>query len=318
MTSETPQFRRTDDAVIRIGGADALSFLQTKLACDTRRWRMTGGGFGLATDINGKLLFEGHFALGDDGAVYAVMPSTVADAAVEHIDRYVIMEKVEAARLPGACTWVALGDAAGEALERSDDEEPARARPVTWTDVDLVAFRSPGPVPGATRWWIVASNADDAGRDTVEEALVDHGFIRARLDAIHDADVRAGVPALGRDYETGATIPIEAGLWNGVSLSKGCYLGQEVLERLFSRGAAAKRLVRFAVDGDEVAPGTTLRMEGGEVGTVTSSVTDAAGAIGMAWLKRKALADPSGVTLDGDGRAVRVLGLVGGPDPENP
>ncbi|GIV83693.1 MAG: glycine cleavage system protein T [Candidatus Roseilinea sp.] len=71
--------------------------------------------------------------------------------------------------------------------------------------------------------------------------------------------------------------PLEAGLWNAVSFNKGCYIGQEIIARMESRGQIAKKLVRLTSSADSLSPGEELRAEGGEVvGKVTSAARDAA------------------------------------------
>lgn len=72
-------------------------------------------------------------------------------------------------------------------------------------------------------------------------------------------------------------IPLEAGLWGAVSFDKGCYVGQEIIARMESRGQIARKLVRLTVSAGSLSPGEELLAEGGEVvGKVTSAVRGAA------------------------------------------
>lgn len=303
-----------DDAtVVRIGGADALSFLQSKLTSDTRRWRIHGGGYALATDINGRILFDGHFAL-DGGTILAVIPSSVAHGAVEHLERYVIMEDVELA-IEETPTVIAVGGPdAHRMLGVDPDDEPSRARAVTLGEASPKVFFAPGPVAGAGHWLAVV-----CGGDTLPaiRAMTDRDAVQITRQELEAMEVRQGIPRLGRDFWIDRTLPLEAGLWNGVSLSKGCYLGQEVLERLFSRGSAARRLVVLEWDGAALEPGTPIRCGDEEVGALTASAPNGSGSVGMGWLKRRALDSDEPVVADG-GTPLRVAGLVGGPDPESP
>lgn len=73
---------------------------------------------------------------------------------------------------------------------------------------------------------------------------------------------------IGEDY-----IPLEAGLRSAVSFTKGCYIGQEIIARMDSRGQMAKRLMRLRLNGPAAA-GEALLAEGAAAGTLTSVAGD--------------------------------------------
>lgn len=102
------------------------------------------------------------------------------------------------------------------------------------------------------------------------------------------ARIAAGWPKMGAEIEPGSTIPATTGIvMLAVNFQKGCYPGQELVERMDSRGADAPRSLRI-VDLDEgVAVGAAVTdADGTEVGTVTSVSGD--GGIGLAYVKRGA------------------------------
>ena len=91
------------------------------------------------------------------------------------------------------------------------------------------------------------------------------------ISAYESLRIEAGQPAfpneIGEEH-----IPLEAGLWSAVSFSKGCYIGQEIIARMESRGQIARKLVRLALAGPagSAAPGSRLLSEAGDVGVLTS------------------------------------------------
>jgi folate-binding protein YgfZ len=97
--------------------------------------------------------------------------------------------------------------------------------------------------------------------------------------------VQAGWPRMGVEIESGTTIPAETGVTPlAVNFKKGCYPGQELVERMDSRGAAAPRsLCRLQV-ADGSAPGDPILIDGTEVGHLTS--VDGTTALG--YVKRSA------------------------------
>lgn len=116
------------------------------------------------------------------------------------------------------------------------------------------------------------------GFDVLGE-VTDTGSVEVRpAAALDDLRIRLGVPAMGRELD-GSTIPAAAGIVDrSVDFEKGCYVGQELVARIDSRGSNTPtnlRGLRLPADAD-IAPGSPLVVEGDEVGTVTSVSAEAA------------------------------------------
>jgi tRNA-modifying protein YgfZ len=93
------------------------------------------------------------------------------------------------------------------------------------------------------------------------------------VDPVTEAGrIKAGWPRMGAEIVPGETIPAETGLAAvAVSFTKGCYPGQELVERMDSRAATAPRSLRRLTVAPGTAPGDPVTDdEGSEVGTVTS------------------------------------------------
>lgn len=86
--------------------------------------------------------------------------------------------------------------------------------------------------------------------------------------------IEGGIPRFGQDMDD-ETIPLEAGIESrAISLTKGCYVGQEVIIRILHRGhgRVAKKLVGLTIDADAPpAAGATLTVDGRDAGAITSS-----------------------------------------------
>ncbi len=84
--------------------------------------------------------------------------------------------------------------------------------------------------------------------------------------------IEAGIPRYGIDI-TEDNLILETGLNHAVSFNKGCYLGQEVVERIRSRGHVNKNLTGLVIDGEKPATiGSKVLFAEKEIGTITSSV----------------------------------------------
>ena len=115
----------------------------------------------------------------------------------------------------------------------------------------------------------------------------------------------------------GTTNPFELGLSPLVHLNKGCYLGQETVAKLASRGEVKQQLRSWRTPSSELVGtvpqrGTVLRREGERAGVITSAleIPSAQGAprewIGLALVRRQALAAPQ-LSLDNDQGTIQLF-----------
>jgi aminomethyltransferase len=81
--------------------------------------------------------------------------------------------------------------------------------------------------------------------------------------------IRAGRPGVGRELTT-EYIPLELGLWDEISFTKGCYTGQEIIARMESRNRLARMMVSLQLD-NPVKNDTELYIEGKSAGKITSA-----------------------------------------------
>jgi tRNA-modifying protein YgfZ len=152
--------------------------------------------------------------------------------------------------------------------------------------------------------------ASDLGVDVFCDAEVTEGVRGALLaagaeevseSAAEVVRVESGRPRYGVDLDANV-IPQEADLnERAVSFTKGCYVGQETVARLFYRGKPNRHLRGLRLSAP-VEPGTPLRLGEKEVGRLTSvAVSPALGPIGLALVRRQA--EPGSTLAAGDGTA---------------
>jgi len=134
----------------------------------------------------------------------------------------------------------------------------------------------------------------------------------AQIPAASEADLRQvrienGLPRFGEDIRE-TTLPQESGQMHAVNYQKGCYIGQEIVERIRARGHVNKKLVRLAIDAAEAPPpGAALTADGQEAGEITSAVySPELGHVAALGYLRVAYAEP-GKVLDARGVPVKVL-----------
>lgn len=135
--------------------------------------------------------------------------------------------------------------------------------------------------PVAGDGYFVMTNAAD--REAIPGALSAVGLPLIDEAAYDYLRIEAGLPRFGREL-TLDYIPLEAGLWADVSFSKGCYVGQEIIARMESRGKLAKRLVRLRPAAPVVA-GTEISAGGRVVGSITSAADGSGGPVALGYVK---------------------------------
>ena len=122
------------------------------------------------------------------------------------------------------------------------------------------------------------------------------------MQALNALRLEAGIPWFPIDFND-TVIPHEAAVESThISFSKGCYTGQEIVERVRSRGHVNRRRTQLKFSTQEAPPaGTKLRADGSEVGYVTSTAfsPSAGTAIGMGYIRREHNSPGSIIEFDG-------------------
>src|SRR5450432_3335258 len=236
-------------AVVRIGGADRLSWLHNLTT--QRLDKLAAGGSAEALVLSPQGHVEHHLQLVDDGeAVWVYVEPGAATALVEFLTsmRFMLRVDVEDVSAAWAVVWEPRLDAHDSLVTRVDGQlDAVSGRQVFVPRADLLAF---------------ATSSDRTGPP-------------AGVLALEALRVAAGRPRLHIDTDH-RTIPHEMG-WIGsaVVLDKGCYRGQETVARVANLGRPPRRLVRLHLDGSarENLPvhGTAVFGEGGEIGRLTTS-----------------------------------------------
>jgi tRNA-modifying protein YgfZ len=236
-------------AVVRIGGADRLSWLHNLTT--QRLDKLAAGGSAEALVLSPQGHVEHHLQLVDDGeAVWAHVEPGAATALVEFLTsmRFMLRVDVEDVSAAWAVVWEPRLDAHDSLVTRVDGQlDAVSGRQVFVPRADLLAF---------------ATSSDRTGPP-------------AGVLALEALRVAAGRPRLHIDTDH-RTIPHEMG-WIGsaVVLDKGCYRGQETVARVANLGRPPRRLVRLHLDGSArenlPVPGSDVSTDDGVIGRVTSA-----------------------------------------------
>jgi folate-binding protein YgfZ len=257
---------RPDLGAIRVLGDDRLSWLNGQITNDVRQIAPGGSVHALAVNVRGKIISE-LWVTERDSELLVLSPLSTQDALLASFERFIIMEDVTLEPLPEARVLSLEGP-------RSDE-----LRALVTHGAGVVGFAHDALGIGGYSW----VGTDDE-LQPIREQLASHAQ-EIEPQAYELVRLRLAYPRFSVDFDE-HHYPQEAGLKAHVSFSKGCYLGQEVVCTLESRGRLSKHLWAMrGAPGARLEPGATLTLlaeSGAEavpanaeaVGSITSAVWD--------------------------------------------
>ena len=253
----------SDIAVLEIAGDDAQSWLNGQMTNDVALSKPGDATYGFVINVKGKILTDVWALHGQDGFQLLVYKPSV-EALLPHFDKYIIMEDVEVTPRPDLSVLTVQGPLAGKVVGEHNEAFPCNRLGTVGFDL-VVASKDAHKCLHE-----LAAAAAKLGGCDVSEA----GWELVRL--------RLGVPRMGVDFDE-RSYPQQTGLKErAISFNKGCYLGQEVVCMIESRGQVSKTLTMLT--GTQTpGVGTTVEdSDGKEVGRITSATWDPAGKLALA------------------------------------
>jgi folate-binding protein YgfZ len=299
---------------IVVSGRDRASYLQGLLTNDIPALKEGHGCYAAYLTPQGRLISDLLvYELGD--VILLTLPLSTKDVVLAKLDQFIFSEDVQ------------LGDVTdtfGSVVVAGPDAALA-VNALIGTDVaTLAALPVHGNLRGAASGQpVIVLRVDDTGEpgfellvpaealEAVRALLLEAGAVEADEATAEQLRIEAGVARFGVDMDE-ETIPLEAGIEaRAISFTKGCYVGQEVIIRVLHRGhgRVARKLVGLAFDPAAVvpAPGTVLRADDKEIGSITSSAfSPAAGRpVALGYVKRDFI-EPGTVVTTADGTPAQV------------
>ena len=304
---------------IVVSGRDRASYLQGLLTNDIAALTAGHGCYAVYLTAQGRMITDLLvYELGD--VILLTLPGDVKDAVLARLDQFIFSEDVALGDVTETfCQFAVVGPAAAGllagALQNVGDDELAAIpehgsiRVSGDAQAAIVVRVSDTGEPGFDVF------VDRASGDRLKAALVRGGALEvdaATADAIR---IEAGIPVFHRDMDED-TIPLEAGIESrAISLTKGCYVGQEVIIRVLHRGhgRVARKLVGLVMEGTAVpAAGTGVRADERDAGKVTSAALSPAlgRPIALAYVQRDFVSPGTRLTVDGAPATVTALPFV--------
>jgi len=281
---------------IRITGEDRLRWLNGMVTNTVQSLPQGYGNYTLILNAQGRIQGDGYVFRASD---YLLLETDrfQAPRLQAHLDHFIIMDDVELQELDAATTTLGLaGPQAPELLGALGLPVPEAMAFVeaTLRSIPVTVVHAYSVLVPRFELWLSAEHVAEASR-----ILTEAGAIRAGFAALESLRILEGTPLYGVDMSD-RYLPQETNQNRALNFNKGCYLGQEIVERIRSRATVHRALRQFELNGSLPASGTELRAEGDDkpIGEITSAAhyalpglprTFALGMIRIEALERKAV-----------------------------
>jgi folate-binding protein YgfZ len=287
---------RSERGKLALSGADAATFLQGQVTNDVEGLVPGAGCYAAFLTPKGKML--GDVRILNAGDELLLDTERVALQSLFNMIRHFSLGyqvELHKRTLERGLLSLLGPDSAGVAAV--PDEEHAHAV-VSVSGVSARAIRTDVGID------LLVEAADV---DALRSGLEDSGVVPVSEAAVETLRVEHGRPRYGIDLDD-SVIPQEAGLnERAVSFTKGCYVGQETVARLFYRGKPNRQLRGLRLSGP-ASPGDELSFEGRVVGRISSVVhSPRFGPIALTLVRREA--PPGAVVSAGGGLTAEVVEL---------
>lgn len=249
----------------RARGEDRARLLHAMTTNHVQALKPGEGCYAFFLSSQGRILGDAHLLCLKDSILIDTEPET-HDTLYQHLDKYIIADDVTLEDARAELSVIAIeGPGSTSVLEQLGFSMPAQDYAHVSSGNVLVARITSTGQPGFRLYLAPGS------KQSLIEKLTASGIHQATADDQRTVRIENRKPRYGEDI-TDRHLVHETQQMHAVHFSKGCYLGQEIVERVRSRGQVHRLLTALTISGgDAVAAATPLKVGEAAAGEVTSS-----------------------------------------------
>jgi folate-binding protein YgfZ len=255
-------------AKIALTGGDRVRWLNGMVTNNIRDLAVGHGVYAFLLNPQGHILGD-LYAYNRGDSLTIDTDQSQSEKLLATFDHYIIMDDVEVVNAGDKLTAVGVaGLKAREVLRAAGFEmsalESLQLVNVTWQGLSVTIVRSDNASVESYELWLSPDRVA-----LVRDALTKAGAMPVGATALELLRIAAGIPRYGQDIRE-RDLPQETEQQRAVHFSKGCYIGQEIVERIRSRGSVHRKFTGFEVLGALPTLGTKFQAEGRDIGEITS------------------------------------------------
>lgn len=254
---------------IRVSGSDRLRWLNGMATNSVQDLASGNGAYNFFLNAQGRIQADGNIFASTDAVLIETSRQQIS-TLIPYLDHYIIMDDVELADISDNRHGLTiLGPQAASLLEQlgihADGLSELEVRTLSWNSAALTLLRAHGPL--VPRYEVWAERSEDIL--DLQKALEGAGAVPCGSQELNWLRILEGTPLYGTDIRD-RDLPQETDQTRALHFNKGCYLGQEIVERIRSRGNVHRTFTAFLLEGTLPEPGAVLESGGKPVGELTS------------------------------------------------
>ena len=280
---------KVDRVLFSLTGRDRVRWLNGMVSNNIRDLTAGQGVYAFVLNAQGQIQGD-LYAFNRGESLLVEIERGQVETLLPLLRRYIIMDKVEIEDLGATITGIGIaGPKCGELLRAVGLVEsqivPLQSSEVSWNSTPAILIRGDNSVTENYEVWISADQVD-----ALWSALLAAGGAAVDAETLEHFRIASGIPKVGVDIRE-RILPQETGQDRALSFTKGCYIGQEIVERIRARGAVHRMFVGFEIEGPAPTAGTKVHYNGKEVGEITSvaSALLRQKRLGLGYLRKEAM-----------------------------
>jgi len=256
-------------AKVTITGGDRVRWLNGMVTNNVRDLAPGHGVYTFLLNPQGHILGD-LYAYNRGESLLVDIDQVQLEKTLATFDRYIIMDDVEVVNLGDKLTATGIvGPKTAATLQaagfKSAQLEPLQLVDLSWQNRGMTLVRGDNPAVAWYELWCAPGDVPP-----LHDALKQAGARMAGGSAVDLLRIASGLPRYGQDIRE-RDLPQETEQERALNFNKGCYIGQEIVERIRSRGAVHRKLSGFEVRGPLPGPGTKIQWDGKDIGEITSA-----------------------------------------------
>ena len=271
-----------------VSGEDRVRWLNGMVTNNTRDLAQDTGNYSFVLDAKGHI--QGDLLAFQRGEFYLLETEASQIAPLrEYFDRYIIMDDVELGDISLKLTSIGVGGPLATETLRSaglvpNELKPGQLADGNWDGRGFTLVRDPVAVRDWYEIWLASENAE-----ALWKRLLSAGASPVGAESLEQQRILLGLPRVGIDISA-RELPQETGQNYALHSAKGCYIGQEIVERIRARGQVHRIFSGLLLEGPVVSHGSKIVAGDKEVGEVTGSaeivVDGVARRVALGYVKR--------------------------------
>src|SRR5712671_5285912 len=314
-------------AKISLTGGDRVRWLNGMVTNNVRDLEVGHGVYAFLLNPQGKILGD-LYAYNRGESVIVGTDSSQVEKILATFDHYIIMDDVEVKNLSAELTALGIRGPKSRAILQGAGLKIPELMPLQTFSLecdcecgclDCTIVRGEDPAHEAYEVWVAPQFVEQLWK-----ALLAAGATPVGAEALEMDRIASGIPLYGVDIRE-RDLPQETEQARALNFSKGCYVGQEIVERIRSRGNVHRKFIGFvSQNGAPITVGAKVMIGDAagekEVGEITSATTLALQSIALGYIRREHAIPHKEVTIAGEKAWVAALpfaeagSLVSEPD----